>query len=144
LTHPWSARNPFSLQGVFVARTTIAFGIVLIALGVAGYLGTGRVSVTALIPAAFGLVLGILGWLALNDRYRRHAMHAAAALGLIGLLGSLRGLPGLVALLTGAGVDRPAAVVAQSAMALLMAVFVALCVKSFVDARRARIGPGAP
>ena len=50
----------------------------------------------------------------------------------------LFGLMGLPALLSGSEVERPAAVVSQSIMAILMAVFVGLCVRSFIAARRAR------
>jgi hypothetical protein len=121
-----------------MAQTTIIFGLLLVALGVLGYVGTGAASVTALIPAFFGAVLAVLGWIGRNERHRKHAMHAAAAVGLLGFLGSARGLAGLMAVLSGGVVERPAAVVAQSVMAVLMAVFVALCVKSFRDARRAR------
>ena len=42
------------------------------------------------------------------------------------------------ALLGGQEVARPAAVISQSIMGALTAVFVALCVKSFIDARKAR------
>jgi hypothetical protein len=47
-----------------MARTTMLFGIVLIVLGVVGYVGAAAVSVTALIPAMFGAVLVLLGWIA--------------------------------------------------------------------------------
>lgn len=122
-----------------MARATMVFGVVLIALGVIGYVGTAAVSITALIPAIFGAVLTILGWLALNERYRKHALHLAAAVALVGLLGAVPGLIGLFDLISGAEVQRPAAVVSQSLMAILMAVFVGLCVRSFLEARRARI-----
>ena len=122
-----------------MARVTIGFGVVLIALGVVGYIGTGAVSITALIPAIFGAVLAILGWLALTDRFRRHAMHLAAAIALVGFLGAVPGLIGLMDLVSGAEVQRPAAVMSQSIMAILMAVFVGLCVRSFIQARRVRI-----
>ena len=118
-----------------MARTTIFFGVALIVLGIGGYVGTAAVSITALIPACFGGAFTLLGWLALNDDYRKHAMHAAAALGLIGFLGTASGLIGLVRLFSGGEVARPAAVVARALMAILTAVFVGLCVKSFVDAR---------
>jgi hypothetical protein len=45
------------------------------------------VSWTALIPAFFGLPLVILGVLALQEGWRKHAMHAAVVVGLIGFLG---------------------------------------------------------
>ena len=125
-----------------MARATMVFGVVLIALGVIGYIGTAAVSITALIPAIFGALLTILGWLALNERYRKHALHLAAAVALVGLLGAVPGLIGLFDLISGAEVQRPAAVVSQSLMAILMAVFVGLCVRSFLEARRARITRG--
>jgi len=121
-----------------MATTTMIFGTALIALGVVGYVSTGAVSVTALIPAFFGVVLAALGWLASNERYRKHAMHVAAMIGVLGFVGSARGLPGFFALLAGGEVQRPAAAVAQAVMAILMAIFVGLCVRSFVQARRAR------
>ncbi len=119
-----------------MAKIAIAFGLVLIALGVGSYWGTGRVSVTALIPAFFGLPLLIAGVLALHDRMRKHAMHAAAVIALLGLAGTVSGLIKLPALLTGGALERPAAVAVQSAMALVCLAFVLLCVRSFVKARR--------
>ncbi len=121
-----------------MAVTTIVFGLALMVLGVGSYLATDAVSVTALIPAFFGAVLEGLGWLALNERMRKHAMHAAVALGLVGFLATARGLLTLPALLSGADVARPAAVREQAAMAALMAIYVALGVRSFILARRAR------
>ena len=44
-----------------MATTTIGFGIVLIILGAAGFVGSGMAHPTALIPAAFGLLLVIFG-----------------------------------------------------------------------------------
>ena len=118
-----------------MASTTIAFGVVLIVLGVAGYFGSGAVSVTALIPAIFGVVLAPLGVVARNEAMRKHAMHGAVLVGLLGFLGSARGLLRLPALMSGGEVARPAAVIAQSVMAILMLLFVALCVRSFINAR---------
>jgi hypothetical protein len=119
-------------------KTTILFGVVLIVLGVVGYVATGGVSLTALIPSLFGVVLALLGWLGLNERYRKHAMHVAVMVGLLGFLGTARGLIALPRLVSDAGVERPAAVAAQGTMAILMIVYVALGVRSFIAARRAR------
>ena len=121
-----------------MASKTTFFGIILILLGVGGYFGSGGNSPTALIPAAFGLALVILGSLARDERKRKHAMHVAAMIGCLGFLGSARGLAGLARMLSGETVERPIAVYAQSIMAVLMAVFVGLCVKSFIEARRTR------
>ena len=115
--------------------TTRTLGIVLIVLGLIGYFGTGRISVTALIPAFFGAVFVILALVARSDAARKHAMHAAVAIALIGLLGTLvRVIPAL-----GAGQLTRPAVLAQLIMSILLAGYVALGVKSFKDARRARL-----
>ncbi|MEW6074658.1 MAG: hypothetical protein AB1726_18950 [Planctomycetota bacterium] len=123
-----------------MARISIVLGIVLSLLGAGGYLGTGRESVTALIPAFFGIPLVLLGWAGLAERRLKAAMHLATVLALLGLLGSARGLPGAWRLLAGGQVARPAAALAQTAMALLCALFLVLAVRSFVAARRARAG----
>ncbi|MGH9361352.1 MAG: hypothetical protein ACRD2T_05500 [Thermoanaerobaculia bacterium] len=117
---------------------TVVYGALLITLGVGFYLGTGQASPTALIPAFFGLAVVLCGVLARRERLLKHAMHAAAALGLFAFLGGLPGLVRALALLGGGEVARRTAVLEQAAMALLSLVFVVLCVKSFLDARRAR------
>src|SRR5688572_32328469 len=75
-----------------MAHTTIVFGLLLTGLGLVGYFLAGGVSVTALIPAFFGIVLLALGFLARSEPMRKHAMHAAAAVALIGFLGALMSL----------------------------------------------------
>jgi hypothetical protein len=117
--------------------TTRLFGIILILLGVASYSLTGRTSVTALIPAFFGAVLLVCAIVArANEGARKHAMHAAVAIGLIGAIAALaRGVP---AALSG-DPTRPA-VMAQLAMGVLLMIYVALGVNSFIAARKARLG----
>ena len=44
-----------------MAKVTLVFAVLLIALGLAGFLGTGHAHHTALIPAWFGLALGLFG-----------------------------------------------------------------------------------
>ena len=123
-----------------MARVTTAFGVVLIGLGVIAYVGTAGVSVTALIPTVFGTVLVLLGWFVAHQRYRTHAMRLAVAVGLVGFLGAVPGLIGLWDLISGEEVQRPAAVVSQSLMAILMAVFVGLCVRSVIGELRTIVG----
>ncbi|WP_437875862.1 hypothetical protein [Sorangium sp. So ce513] len=118
-----------------MSNVTMGYGALLTALGVGGFAATG--ARTALIPAGFGAVAMGLGLLARQEKYRMHAMHASALVGLLGVLGSAKGLSRLPALLSGGDVERPAAVVAQSLMAVLSAGYVAVCVRSFVAARRA-------
>ncbi len=122
-----------------MSNLTIGYGALLTALGVGGFAATS--APTALIPAGFGVVALGLGLLARHEKYRMHAMHASALVGILGFLGSIRGLSQLPALLSGGDVARPPAVIAQSLMAILSAGFVALCVRSFVTARRATARP---
>jgi len=119
-------------------KSAVIIGILLILLGIISFLLSGGQSFTALIPTAFGLVLVGLGQLARREQARRHAMHAAAAVGLLALLGSVSGFVKVFSLLRGDEVLRPAAVVAQSIMFVLSAVFVGLAVNSFIQARKKR------
>ena len=114
----------------------IGVGAALLALGLAGYFGTGMTSPTALIPAAFGILLVALGIMARNPAKRKLAMHIAVIVGLIGFAGSVRGLAGGVMMLSGQEVARPAAVISQSIMAVLTLLFTLLCIRSFINARR--------
>jgi hypothetical protein len=109
-------------------------GFLLVLLGVGGYLGTGRASVTALIPAIVGALFLVLALVARNPGARKHVMHAAVAIALLALIG---GVPRIFTALNAGDIGRPA-VLAQIAMAVVLAVYVLLGVKSFIDARRAR------
>ena len=103
-----------------MATTTIGFGAVLILLGLFGYFGTGMVHPTALIPAAFGLLLVVFGAMARDEKKRKMAMHIAVTVGLLGFLGTVPGLLKIGTLLSGGTVERPAAVISQSIMAVPM------------------------
>ena len=120
-----------------MAATTLALGVALVVLGVGSYVLTGAVSVTALIPAFFGVAFVIAGLLARNDRLRMHAMHAAVLVALLGFAGSFRGLIGIAKVFDGTAA-RPAAIVAQTIMALLTLAYIVVAVRSFIAARKAR------
>lgn len=118
-------------------RITVVFSLLFIAVGLAGFFLTGAVHKTALIPAAIGVVLLILGLLANKENLRMHVMHAAVLVGLLAFLGTARGLFNLPAAIEGTAA-RPGAVYAQSATAVLALVYLVLGVRSFIAARRAR------
>jgi hypothetical protein len=120
-----------------MASTTIAVGVALIIVGVAGYFLTGMVSLTALIPAVFGTVLALCGLTARDERKRKHAMHAAVVIALLGFAGSVRGLMHIGDVLNGTAA-RPAAVIAQTIMAVLMLGYLVLAIRSFAAARQSR------
>jgi len=123
-----------------MAKTTITFGVVLILLGLFGFVATGSHAPTALIPALVGLLLGILGYLAITDDAKKRMlyMHIAVTLGLLGFVVTAKSIYDYIRLLQGVQYPHPAAVEEQAAMAVLLLVFVILCVRSFVAARRAR------
>lgn len=119
-----------------MTQTTRMVGIGLALLGIVSYVGTGRTSVTALIPAFFGVALVGLAWVGRNESARRHAMHAAMVVALVGIGGTAsRLIPGIAAGTIDFG--RPA-VWAQVATVVLLAWYLGKGIKSFRDARRAR------
>ena len=119
-------------------RIAIAFGTLLIIVGLAGYAFSGGASLTALIPSLIGVLIGLCGFAALNQRLLKHAMHAAAALALLALLGSARGIVGIVSWAGGSVPERPLAVASQSITAVICFVFLLLSVRYFIEARRAQ------
>ena len=121
--------TPMSMLSV----TRVA-GFLLILLGVVGYIATGGASITALIPAMVGALFLVLALVARSPEARKHVMHATVAIALISVLGIAPRIAGAV---RDGELQRPA-VLAQIAMAAILAVYVLLGVKSFIDARRAR------
>lgn len=103
-----------------------AGGIALIAIGVVAYVLTDFASLTALIPAIFGLMMGVVAGLGRVPRRRRRSIIAIGLLGLLVALGSLRGVPAVVELLSGGDVETPVAVVAQGLSVLVGAVVAAV------------------
>jgi hypothetical protein len=125
-----------------MAKVTLVFAVLLAALGLAGYLGTGSQYPTALIPTWFGLALGIFAILANspNEGRRKLFMHINVTIGLLGFLGAAgRAVQGYLHAKS-AGVEPNAiALGSQVTMAALLLIYVILCVRSFIAARRARL-----
>ena len=111
-------------------RVTILFGILLGTTGVVGYFQTGAQHTTALIPSFIGIPLFVCGIIAAKEAMRMMAMHIAILIGLIGFIGA-------AATLFKEG-QAMAAIVSKSITALLCAIFVGLCVRSFIQASKAR------
>jgi hypothetical protein len=123
-----------------MAKLTIGFGVALIALGVWGYMATGSAHPTALIPTWFGLALVAAGLLANteNAKQRMLWMHSAVTLGLLGSLGTAPAVIDEVRMLRGVSFPHPVAIEEKAEMCVVCLVFVLLCVRSFIAARRAR------
>ena len=105
--------------------TTIFSSILLILIGIGGYaygMVNSNASLTALIPAILGLILAVLGFVAKGkEELRKHLMHGAIVVGLLGFLATVSSFLKIPALLAGTA-ERPAAVVAQFATALVCGV----------------------
>ena len=126
-----------------MAIVTLVAGTLLSLIGIGGYLLSDPRSLTALIPLAFGSLLEVSGALALRPELKKHAMHAASLIALLGTLGSAAGAFRFAQMLTGTPAARPVAVMAQTAMFVVCAVLLALCVRSFRQARARREAAGA-
>ena len=83
--------------GQSTENLSVGLGIALILLGVAAYAISDFASVTALIPAVFGILVVGLGLLGRDEQYRRIALYAIGALAILGVLGSLRVVPDVIA-----------------------------------------------
>jgi len=118
-------------------KLTLTFGAIEILLGLVAFLGTGRAHFTALIPAAFGLLLVVAGLVARKDSLRKHAMHGAAMVALLGAAGTFSSILKINSLLSGTA-ERPVAVVTQLIFFVLSVTFLVLCVRSFIAAKKAR------
>jgi len=113
---------------------SLIIGGAQVALGFAGYLASEpeHRSLTAFIPAAFGLIIAISGAIvAFAPATRKHAMHAAATAALLA-----------VVLVGGRAAfkfpDGGLKLVSFGLTLLLNVVFLILAIRSFVEARRAR------
>jgi multisubunit Na+/H+ antiporter MnhF subunit len=118
--------------------TTIVTGVLLIVLGLVGFVGTGSEHPTALIPAGFGIALAICGFLAKAPERKKLFMHIAVTLGLLGFLGTVMGVVKVVRMAAGETIPRPEAAESQAVMAFISLIFVAICMNSFIKARKAR------
>jgi hypothetical protein len=120
--------------------TSIFCGILLILIGLVGYIiGSmdGTASMTALIPAVFGVLLAGLGLGAsASEAMRKHLMHAAVAIALLGFVAVTAQLVRKID-----AISLTPAVLSQISMAAVCLVFVILAVRSFAAARRERAEP---
>ena len=122
-----------------MAKLTLVLAVLLVALGLAGYLGTGSLHPTALIPAWIGLALGIFGFLAIspNEGRRKLFMHINVTIALLGFIGStVEAIRGYVHAASAGVAPDQIALTSKVTLAGLLLIYVILCVRSFIAARR--------
>ncbi len=122
-----------------MAKLTIWFGVLIAVVSLGFWFALGRTETAALHPAGIGVLLILCGLLANteNPKKRMLWMHIAVTLGLIGFFTT--GIRAVIALVKGTALSiNPLGFEERVAIALISLVYVALCVRSFIAARRAR------
>jgi len=124
-----------------MARITLIFAFLMVVLGEAGYLD-GQLHKTALIPVWFGVALGLFGFLAIRAKTEKGRMTLMAhqrehrAAGISG--GAARRFAAMFLATAHGHSPDMIALASKVTMAVLMGIYVALCVQSFIAVRRAR------
>ncbi len=124
-----------------MAKVTVLFGVLLIVLGVFYFVQTGHIHYTSLIPSGVGAILIVLGLLAEtpDSRKRMLFMHIAVTLGLLGCLFTSPAIYKVVQIVQGKLLLDHPKIEEKAAMSLLLLIYVVLCVRSFIAARRSRV-----
>ena len=124
-----------------MAKLTIGFGILLILLGIIGFVGTGSAHPTALIPTGIGLLFVLFGFMATTEDSKKRMlwMHISVTVALLVFLGMIPAAIDTIRLSRGVEFPHPAAVVEKGALALFSLLYVLFCVRSFLAARRRRL-----
>ena len=111
---------------------TLGYGLFLVVWGIAVTVLSGTDSVTSLFPSFLGAPIAISGWMAKsNPEKRKFWMHIAVSFGLLCALGGTRFF-----MVMGDGLNY-----ATGSMLMLLlsgTAYTALCVRSFIQARKAR------
>jgi hypothetical protein len=118
----------------------MVFGVLLMAISIGFWLSMGTAQTAALHPAGIGVLLILSGVLANSENPKRRMlwMHIAVTLGLIGFL--ITGIRAAIELAHGlASIVNIAGFYERVVIAFVCLVFVALCVRSFIAARRTRL-----
>lgn len=114
-------------------RITIILGAVLVVLGVIGYIVTAFASWTALIPAILGVLLVVFGLVGVKRP--KIGVHIALVVALLGVIGTFMNVLKIGEVFAGTA-ERPVAVVLSTITFILLIVYIALGVRSFIAARR--------
>ncbi len=123
-----------------MARWSLLFGFILLLMGLFAYMGGNHTS-AALMPAYFGILLGVMGATARSEKEKTRmvAMHIAAAVGLIGFLITVSSLVEYMQAQRGLVTPEHPKVLQEHALtSAILLFYVLLSVLSFIKARRTR------
>lgn len=100
-------------------------------IGLAGYFLSGMASITAAIPAFFGLPMALFGIIASkSEGLRKHLMHASVLVALLGFVGMTAEL-----IRRSDNLTMSPAIISMIVTGLLCLIFVISAVRSFIAAR---------
>jgi hypothetical protein len=126
-----------------MAKLTIGFGILLILLGIFGYVATGSAHPTALIPVGIGILFVLFGVMAnsADTKKRMLWMHISVTVALLVFLGMIPAMWNVLQISRGASFSPTAAAAVEdkAALGLFALIYVLFCVRSFINARRSRL-----
>src|ERR1700735_5880668 len=126
-----------------MAKLTIGFGILLILLGIFGFVGTGSAHPTALIPTGIGVLFVLFGFMATTEDSKKRMlwMHISVTDDLLVFLGMIPAMIHVIQYSRGAYLSHDAAVAAEdkAVLGLFSLLYVLFCVRSFINARRSRL-----
>lgn len=124
-----------------MSKITIALGVLLILVAVLGFVYTGSSHPTALIPGVVGLFFIVFGVLANSENPKKRMlwMHIAVTVALLMFLGTIKSDIYVIRLSHGAYLPHPIAVEEKAVTSLLCLLYVLLCIRSFIAARRQRL-----
>src|ERR1700733_13988444 len=124
-----------------MAKLTIGFGILLILLGIFGFVGTGSAHPTALIPTGIGVLFVLFGFMATTEDSKKRMlwMHISVTVALLVFLGMIPAAIDTIRLSGGVEFPHPAAVVDKGALALFSFISALFSARSFIAPRRSRL-----
>ena len=111
-----------------MAKLTIGFGILLVLLGVFGFVATGSAHPTALIPSAIGLFFVLFGVMVNTDDSKKRMlwMHISVTVALLAFIGTIPADIDTIRIARGMVLPHPVAVLEKGAMSLLCLLYVLL------------------
>jgi|TARA_B100001093_G_scaffold177842_1_gene170477 hypothetical protein len=124
----------FTFLNIDMSRWTLIYGLWLIVWATIVSIGSGSTSITSWIPAMLGAPITIMGVLCTVVPARRKVwMHIAILFGLVAFLGGLDFFRGLF--MGGDAFANPAAGASKLMLLISGALYVFICVRSFIWAR---------
>ena len=131
------SENEFEVFGLNSARVSVIYGVILVVFAVLISLISGSESLTSYIPAMLGLPILVLGLMAVwAPSKQKLVMHINVVIGLVIFLAGLSVIPSLA---SGVNLNTNLwANVSKLFMSLTGALYLTICVKSFIFIRRKR------